>query len=380
MPLDGDIDPTAIWRADSLLPATATLADRVRERALRLPQRLQDASVRVGDILTDLPDEALPFVIYELGLEIVTPYVSDLRRVIVDGREWERVRGTPVSIEMALGWINVTPLWVEEHPRDHYWDLFQISLGEPAFGAALNRIIGLARLSKPTHMDLVRLYNPCGDRRTQMTDGRGKTDGGGLTDDWSGVWMPTPDGRQVKVAWCRKSGSRGDGFSAHIEAVRSIERTRGTRSSRAQAFQTDRDQTDGAVKAEPWWCQAVTQRTRASGTALRVGRRRPIAWTARAYGEPGTDVVQIVRRRATRRVDFATRICGTRVSLQHADVSVRLAPGRQPGPRPPLPYDRSPRFAASSAVIYLAGMPWAFDGASPTFDATGGASFDEQMH
>jgi hypothetical protein len=379
MALDGHLDPTAAWRVDSLLPATATLADRVRERAIRLPARLQDASVRVGDILTDLPDAALPFVIYELGLEIVTPYVSDLRRVIQDGRAWERIRGTPVSIEMALGWIGVTPLWIEEHPQDPWWDLFQLALPEPVFNRALARIVALARLSKPAHMELVRLYNACGDERVLHTDGYGGTDGHGLQDDWSGVWVDQPDGRRVKVAWCRKSGARLTGIADHMNISRAISRLRAGRLTRGHAFHTDRDATDGPVMQEPWWCQSIVSRSRFTGTTLRSGRRRPIPWAARRYGDPASDVVAVTHRRVTRRADFATRICGTRVTSSHADLSYRIAPGRSAGPRLPIPYDRAPRFFATGARIVLSDTTqgWSFDMTTPpSFDASIAKSFD----
>ena len=378
MPLDGSLDPTVAWRAESLLPATATRADRVRERAVRLPARLRAASVRVGDILTDLPDAALPFVVYELGLEIVTPYVSDLRRVIADGREWERIRGTPVSIELALGWIGVTPLWIEESPQSYRWDLFQLALPEPVFGGALARIVALARLSKPAHMELVRIYNPCGDDRVLQTDGYGATDGRGLMDDWSGVWQAQPNGNNVKVAWCRKSGVRFDGLVPNFAAARSIARTRGTRSTRAHAFQTDRDATDGPVQMEPQHGRAIVLRTRQTGTALRAGRRRPIAWSARRYGLPVSDVVTVVHRRVTSAATFSTRaLCGTRLVTSHADLSSIIAPGRTAGPRLAQPYDRAPRFFATGAALILAdNRRWSFDATTFTFDATIGATFD----
>ncbi len=147
------------------------------------------AALDAADIRHDLPAAALPFLVWEFGLEEITPWVTDLAAALRDGRQWQAIRGTPSSIAMALGWISAPLAAIEENPGDTWWDLFQLELSEAVSEAQLEPIIALTRLSRPAHSDLIRIYTAEWDERVLETDGDEEIDGGGMIDDWSGVYL-----------------------------------------------------------------------------------------------------------------------------------------------------------------------------------------------
>ncbi len=77
-----------------LLPASASEFERAFSLATDATERVAPgiAAVKTAKMVTR-PDGLLPFLIYEYGLGEVSPYVSDRRRIIVDGIQWQRVRG-----------------------------------------------------------------------------------------------------------------------------------------------------------------------------------------------------------------------------------------------------------------------------------------------
>jgi len=47
-------------------------------------------------------DEILPWIIEEYGLEEILRWVKDKGRVVVEGVKFQRLRGTPASLKIAL--------------------------------------------------------------------------------------------------------------------------------------------------------------------------------------------------------------------------------------------------------------------------------------
>ncbi len=170
-----------------LLSPSATDYMHALSAGMALPEELWRAAAKVGDIKHDAPDAAVPFLLWELGLEPVARWVPEPRRVLADGRHWQRIRGTPAAIETAMAWIDEAPHY-EEHADDIWWDLFQLGFDGPVDGAARRRVTELARLSKSAHTDVVRYYTTDADRREEYIDSS-CVDGGALLDDWSGVWV-----------------------------------------------------------------------------------------------------------------------------------------------------------------------------------------------
>lgn len=105
------------------------------------------------------PPAALPFLIYEFGLGMLTPYVSNLYELL-DGRgvRWLRVRGTYEAIDRGLQFLGLTatmePAW---HGRV-WWNSAQLRFPVLPENDAplLGRIEGITRLSLPKRSDLRR--------------------------------------------------------------------------------------------------------------------------------------------------------------------------------------------------------------------------------
>jgi hypothetical protein len=197
VPMSGQI----LFERD-VLPPNASRYMHALENGMRLPEEIWRALDYIGSAKSLVPDDVVPFLIWEYGLEEVTPWVGDSRRVIADGREWQRIRGTNDAILHALNWIDFSPLWIEESANSTWWDLFQFACPEVVTDRRrLEQIIALTRLSKAAHTDLIRIYSPCWDVRVWEMDEH-KLDGGGYLDDWSGVWL-RPD--WPKVSFCRNN-------------------------------------------------------------------------------------------------------------------------------------------------------------------------------
>lgn len=191
----------------SLLPPNATPWERLIEQCMAAPESVWQASLKVGDVKSDLLDETLPFLVYEYGLDQVAQWVPDLRRLLADGRRWQRIRGTPRAIEIALAWIDETPRRIEEHSAERWHDLFQLALDSPVSDPArLARIIALTRLSKSAHTDLIRIYNDDYDLRALKINA-GRVNGRFLLNDWSGRWV-RPD--WPKLSFGRRTVARVD--------------------------------------------------------------------------------------------------------------------------------------------------------------------------
>lgn len=105
------------------------------------------------------PPSALPFLVYEFGLGMLTPYVSNLYELL-DGRgvRWLRVRGTYEAIDRGLAFLGLTatvePAW---HGRA-WWNSAQLRF--PALPASdaplLGSIEGIIGLSLPFRSDFRR--------------------------------------------------------------------------------------------------------------------------------------------------------------------------------------------------------------------------------
>lgn len=105
------------------------------------------------------PPAALPFLVYEYGLGMLTPYVSNVYELL-DGRgvRWMRVRGTYEAVDRGLAFLGLTatcePAW---HGRA-WWNSSQLRF--PSLPGnddpLLDQIEGIMRLSLPFRSDFRR--------------------------------------------------------------------------------------------------------------------------------------------------------------------------------------------------------------------------------
>jgi Phage tail protein (Tail_P2_I) len=189
----------------NLLPPNATRYERSLESGMRIPEEIWQRALLLASAKNLLPDDVIPFLLWEYGLEPVMQWVDDPRRVLREGRDWQKIRGTPASIEKALSWIEFNPLWLEEHADETWWDTFQLAFPEAITSRnRLEAIFGLTRLSKPAHTELIRVYNTCYDLRPVLINGghagaKG-INGSALLNDWSGIWL---EPGWPKISFCR---------------------------------------------------------------------------------------------------------------------------------------------------------------------------------
>lgn len=134
-----------------LLPPSATKWERTVTDVADTWASLSSPIVAIrGTKIIAPPPGFLPFLIYEYGLGELTPYVPNLYDLIAEGIDWQRVRGTPAAIALALTWLNYTAVLEEERSTRRYWNLFQLHLDRVRDARAdLERIEGVAKLSVP---------------------------------------------------------------------------------------------------------------------------------------------------------------------------------------------------------------------------------------
>jgi P2-related tail formation protein len=180
-----------------LLPPNATALERDFSRAT---SNLQRVGPPVPIIRTakrvDIPDSVVPWLIYEYGLGEILPYLgNDQRLALRDGVLWQRIRGTPESVRVALGWIGIEGLIEEPERGTTRWAEYMLGLSAATQGEEIiDRIAAVARISSPVRSRLQRIYAVYDNRRAVWDEC--DWDEGAIYDDHSGV-RPRPDWPQI---------------------------------------------------------------------------------------------------------------------------------------------------------------------------------------
>lgn len=179
-----------------LLPSNATTLERDFSRST---SSLQRAGRPVPVVRTakriNIPDSVIPWLIYEYGLGEVLPYITNQRQAVADGVLWQRIRGTPEAVRVALQWVNVEGLIEEPEGGTDRWAEYMLGLTEATHGEEIiDRIVGVTTISSPVRSRLQRIYAVY-DRRRFVLDDSLLSDGSPLSDH-SGV-RPRPDWPQI---------------------------------------------------------------------------------------------------------------------------------------------------------------------------------------
>lgn len=208
-----------------LLPPNATQLERDFSRATSGLQRVGPPvpTIRTAK-RTNIPDSVVPWLIFEYGLGEILPYLgNNQRRAIAEGVLWQRIRGTPEAVRIALSWINVTGLVEESEGGSARWAEYQLGLSAGTTGEQIiNDIVGVTRISSPVRSRLQRIYAVY-DFRRFVLDNSLLSDGGMLSDH-SGV-RPNPDWPQISYGQIHSSlvlenASIGSGHTAvHSQLV-----------------------------------------------------------------------------------------------------------------------------------------------------------------
>lgn len=177
---------TVTTSAHDLLPGNATQLERDMVRASNHAQRIGSVA-RIRDAkYVNIPDDVLPWLIYEYNLGPISDYIADLRQVLVLGIPWQRIRGTPESIREAVSWLGYAAELDEiEEAGTSRWPDYHLGLSTAPRVADLRHIAYLANLSTPARGSLQRIYAFWDFRRFVLDDDL--LSGGALLSDHSGI-------------------------------------------------------------------------------------------------------------------------------------------------------------------------------------------------
>ncbi len=104
-------------------------------------------------------DEILPWIIEEYGLEEILRWAKDKRKAVEEGIKFQRLRGTPASLKIALKWASIEDITIiEEPPGKHFFEL-QIGIKEVPNDFFVDAVVELAKLSLPARSRLMRIFN-----------------------------------------------------------------------------------------------------------------------------------------------------------------------------------------------------------------------------
>ncbi|MBD0392117.1 phage tail protein [Wolbachia endosymbiont of Pentalonia nigronervosa] len=163
-----------------LLPPNATKQEKALVEAI--DYRVDPRSIR--GFKFNLKDEILPCLIEEYGLEEILLWVKDKKKAIKEGVEFQRLRGTPASLKIALKWANIDDITIiEEPPGKHFFEL-QIGIQDVPNDFFVDAVIELAKLSLPARSRLMRIFNDLYNAQRFMLD---ESIFGDLLSDYSGV-------------------------------------------------------------------------------------------------------------------------------------------------------------------------------------------------
>ncbi|WP_264685910.1 phage tail protein [Wolbachia endosymbiont (group B) of Pyrgus malvae] len=131
-----------------------------------------------------LKEETLPWLIEEYELGEILRWVKDKRRAIVEGVKFQRLRGTPESLKIALKWANIEDITIiEEPPGKHFFEL-QVGIKEVPNDFFVDAVVELAKLSLPVRSRLMRIFNDYYNVQRFILD---ESLFGDLLSDYSGV-------------------------------------------------------------------------------------------------------------------------------------------------------------------------------------------------
>ena len=182
--------------AEHLLPPNATAPEIAMSLATDLIPEVEASitEMRAAKLVSPAPS-LLPFLIFEYGLNELSPYVPNLFDLIEEGIRWQRVRGTPDALDKGLGFVGYAGTLEEMPTRWRRWNLFMLELDRlrDVENPDLKNIDGIARLSVPMRSYFWRSFKDYDIRALEL--GRKKL-GQTLLSSFSGVRI-----EGVKAKW-----------------------------------------------------------------------------------------------------------------------------------------------------------------------------------
>ncbi len=176
---------------ESLIPSNATALEKGLEGSF---QSVLDVSqLRGFKTKPDAMDLIFEALVQEYGLEEVRLWIQDASKVLEEGILFQRLRGTPAAMKIALKWTGLENVVIEEAgPGEHFAE-FQLGLEGLPSDLSVEALVALADMAKPARSRFSRLYNSLYDKRRLVLD---KNDYGDFLSGDSGVTM---DGLQISL-------------------------------------------------------------------------------------------------------------------------------------------------------------------------------------
>ncbi|MEJ6474123.1 phage tail protein [Pseudoalteromonas piscicida] len=183
----------------TLLPPNHTLLQRRLQQSVAVSDDIHSGISRLSGFKADPRDNLLMWLVWEYGLEAILPYSQDLRETIKEGLVWQRLRGTPKSLDIALNWLNFDEAELEvDKPGRHFYR-YQLASGKIPGNKALKDIHQLLGLSAPVRAKLSRIYHGYDVRELKLS----QSGFGALLSDVSGVPFYDGDNTLCKVSFGR---------------------------------------------------------------------------------------------------------------------------------------------------------------------------------
>lgn len=204
--------------SEHLLPANATALEIAIAQTIDTAH-LHAPAEAIRTVKWAPTDGVLPYLIWEYGLEELLPYLPEPRRAIREGVIWQRLRGTPQALAVALSWIGAGAVVVEqEEPGGAHWAEFQFDPGRVLADAEVDRYIAVARLSAPARSRLSRIYHGHDLRRVVLDTSRL---GDALLSDYSGsVWTDGQTRLSFGRRWLESADASSLLLASQIERLR----------------------------------------------------------------------------------------------------------------------------------------------------------------
>lgn len=197
-----------------LLAPTASTLQRQWLESQELDKEFNEAITQLRGFKAAPHDKALLWLVWEYGLEAILPYSQDLRQTLQQGLEWQRIRGTPKSVLMALNWLQFKNVQLENAKVGRHYYRYQLALGQLPSDEQVKHINKLTGLSAPVSAKLERLYYGL-DVRHQVLSNNGF---GQLLSDVSGVPFIDNGKALCKVSFARTQTSslQGPGVQSSL--------------------------------------------------------------------------------------------------------------------------------------------------------------------
>ncbi|WDD98378.1 phage tail protein [Thalassomonas actiniarum] len=187
----------------SLLPPNASELQRHLAELNQFKPEFELALKQIRELKNTPSDELLHWLVWEYGLEAILPYSSDMRQMLTTGLNWQRIRGTPGALKMALLWLGIVSPDIEhEAPGRHFYE-YQIDPGKVPGDEDITRIINLARMSAPVRSRLARIFHDYDVRKLKLSE-QHVSEFGHLLSDYSGIAV---EGGETKLSFSRKHSS-----------------------------------------------------------------------------------------------------------------------------------------------------------------------------